>query len=292
MGWLVSSAVASPFRWFPAFFVATCVLLLIGLMVLRNQKRWVDPIRQLAELVAEARLGSIPIEEISRVQGGPAKLVPAIQDLLYELREQKTQISKLETEMKQRVATRTEALERQIGSLRQQATRDVLSGLCNRRMFDSYLPQIIEQCVADKLDLSLLMVDVDNFKPLNDSLGHGAGDDLLRDIGQIIRSGVRDNDMAFRVGGDEFVIVLPTCPPQRAQQVADRMAEMVDALARPLRLASPVGLSIGVASLSQLTLGDSKLLVQLADKRLYEVKSTRKTRSRNQAMPALVKKAG
>ncbi|HVT89729.1 MAG TPA: GGDEF domain-containing protein [Tepidisphaeraceae bacterium] len=290
MWWLVMAAIRSPLRWFPAFFVASGILSIIGLLVLRNQKKWVDPVRQLGKIVGEVRLGAVPIEEISKVQGGPAILVPALMDLLRELREYKNKVIELEAEMRERVATRTHALERQIGSLRQQATRDVLTGLCNRRMFDTLLPQMVEHCSVQKADLSVLMIDVDNFKRLNDTLGHAAGDELLRNIGQIIRSGIREDDAAFRLGGDEFVIVLPNSGPNRAEQVAARMTEMVDALAKPLRLAVPVRLSIGFASISQLAQPELKELVKLADKRLYDVKAIR--HQENKPRPSPVKKAG
>jgi len=71
-------------------------------------------------------------------------------------------------------------------------------------MLDQYLPQMVEKCRGAENRSSVLMIDVDHFKLLNDTLGHAAGDDFLRDIGQIIQSTIRDQDAAFRCGGDEF----------------------------------------------------------------------------------------
>ena len=117
-------------------------------------------------------------------------------------------MTEMDREVRQRIANKTEALERKIGSLHNQATRDVLTGLLNRRALDEHLAKAMERCAAKGLAVSVLMIDVDNFKPLNDTLGHAAGDELLRSIGQLLRSTLRDGDTPFRCGGDEFVIVL------------------------------------------------------------------------------------
>jgi diguanylate cyclase (GGDEF)-like protein len=169
------------------------------------------------------------------------------------------------------------ALEREMGSLRQQATRDALTGLFNRRMLDGFLPQMAEKCAAEQTDLSLLMMDVDHFKHLNDTMGHKAGDELLRDIGQIIRSGIREQDAGFRVGGDEFVIVLPEATPEAATSLAVRLTDLVDGLTKPLHLEFKPRLSIGVVSMSELTSADVRELLSKADKRAYEVKLSRRT---------------
>src|SRR5690606_14641280 len=126
-------------------------------------------------------------------------------EILHDLRQQKTAVAELHAETRQRVAQRTDALERQLGSLRQQASRDKLTGLYNRRMLDQCLNQLVDECRAGRRALCLLMMDADYFKQLNDTLGHAAGDDLLRSIGQIIRSALREQDLAFRYGGDEFI---------------------------------------------------------------------------------------
>ena len=148
--------------------------------------------------------------------------------------------------MHQHVANRTDALERTIGSLRQQATRDALTGLFNRRMLDQFLPQEIEQCWREKTNLAVLMIDVDYFKILNDTLGHAAGDELLRNIGQIIRSSIRENDAAFRCGGDEFVVVLPETGETAASSFAERFQSLVKGLARTLRIPQQPGFQSGL----------------------------------------------
>src|SRR6187200_1774560 len=99
-----------------------------------------------------------------------------LQDLLREIRQQRCEIATLKDEMRQRVAQRTDALERTIGTLRHQATRDPLTGLFNRRFLDQYLPQVVQRSTSQGMDVAVLMCDLDHFKLLNDTLGHAAGD--------------------------------------------------------------------------------------------------------------------
>jgi diguanylate cyclase (GGDEF)-like protein len=277
MWWLVWSTVGARLHWLHSLFVPVSVVLAGCLLVLRNERRWARPARRLVDLLEQIRAGDQAIESLNEIKGGLAELVPLIQQVLHDTKQQKQAMAELNDEMRQRVANRTDALERQIGSLRQQASRDPLTGLFNRRMLDAYLPQLLAKCREEKLDLSLLMIDVDHFKPLNDTLGHSAGDGLLRDIAHIIRSGVRDQDAAFRLGGDEFAVLLPGAGAEVAQAIAARMRDLVDALARPLRVAEPPALSIGVACLSQMRNVDHDSLLREADRKLYEVKATRRT---------------
>jgi diguanylate cyclase (GGDEF)-like protein len=286
MVWMLWTMVGSPSHWLHSLFLPSSIVLVIGLFIVRNERHWSRPARLLRELLPQIRSGAAPIEELAAIDGGLVPLVSEIQKILHDLRRQKTAVAELNDEIRQRVATRTNALERQIGSLRQQASRDGLSGLYNRRMFDVYLPKIIERCAADKMDLSLLMIDVDNFKVLNDTLGHAAGDELLRNISDIIRSGIRDQDAPFRVGGDEFVIILPGAGPGASEGLAKRLGGLVDALAKPMRLARLPRLSIGIGSLSEIAAGaDAAQLVQLADRRLYETKGSRRSKSAPPPLP-------
>jgi len=276
MWWLVGLMADSHSQRFQPLFLCGAIVAVIGLSIHSMARRWSHPMQKLVALIPQIRAGDAPMEDLEKISGGPATLVPQIREILHELRMQQAFVAELNQEMRQRVAGRTDALERKIGSLRQQAVQDGLTGLFNRRMFDERLPQIAAHCAQKKHDFSLLAIDVDNFKKLNDTLGHAAGDDLLRDIGQIIRSGIREEDAAFRLGGDEFAVVLCGAKPAAAEKLAARLVDLVDALAKPLRLNPKPRLSIGVAGMSQLGANASlKELTDLADHRLYEIKSER-----------------
>jgi diguanylate cyclase (GGDEF)-like protein len=276
MWWLVGFTGGAKDHWLQSLFVPAAIVLVVGLLILRTELRWARPARDLAELLAQVRAGDAAIESLSQIKGGLAELVPVIQEVLHDTKQQKQALAELNDEIRQRVANRTDALERQIGSLRQQATRDALTGLFNRRMLDTYLPQLLDKCQDERLDLALLMIDVDHFKPLNDTLGHSAGDELLRDIAHIIKSGVRDQDAAFRIGGDEFAVLLPGAGPEVAQAIATRMRNLVDALAKPLRVPVAPGLSIGIVCLSEMRNPDHDVFLREADRKLYEMKGGRR----------------
>jgi diguanylate cyclase (GGDEF)-like protein len=262
-------------------FVLSCslVLLVCGTIV-RWEWHWRRPMARLLKLLPQIRGGEGAIEEISTLQaGGFAPLLPALREMLHELRRQKMELQTLNEEMRQRVASRTNALERAIGALRRQATHDPMTGLYNRLMFEQTFARLVEACRHENHDLAVLMLDVDHFKSLNDTLGHAAGDQLLRDIGQLIRSSVRDGaDAAFRMGGDEFVILMTGADEASASALAQRLISLVDAHAKTLHTSPRPRLSIGAAQLSHMPADASpEALLGAADRQLYKVKSARKS---------------
>jgi diguanylate cyclase (GGDEF)-like protein len=208
------------------------------------------------------------------VNGGLADVSLDFVTLLRDYRQLQKRLSEKDHEADQRVASKANALHRVIGTLRLQAIRDPLTGLFNRRALDELLPRLIDHCRGAGEDMSLLMIDVDHFKPLNDNLGHAAGDEMLKSIAQLIRSGVRTaQDAGFRCGGDEFVIVMPGCPIGSARALADRLTALVANLAKTVRVTPKPGLSIGVCSINELPAPPTAAsLLQEADRRLYEMK--------------------
>jgi diguanylate cyclase (GGDEF)-like protein len=259
----------------------TLILSAVGLLIFRENHKWWQPSQRMARILKGCRAGELPIEELKKVGGGLAEVAEEVQAALHDLRHQRRLTTQLEAELRQRVASRTSALERQMNSLRAQATRDPLTGLYNRRMLEECLPRMIQECRAGAGELSILAIDVDNFKPLNDSLGHAMGDEFLRSVAQILRSGLRECDTAIRCGGDEFIVLLPGCPLDAARSLADRLAAMVHSLAKTVKSPVPPGLSVGTASLRRIATSSStelemSALLEAADKQLYLKKASRK----------------
>jgi diguanylate cyclase (GGDEF)-like protein len=219
-------------------------------MAQRNETLWAAPVGMLAACIAQIRRGESPIEDLNQFTGRLAPLSSAVVDIVHELRSTKQSLAALEDELRQKVVQRTYALERTAAVLRTQASRDALTGLLNRGMLDRLVPPMVEKSRAERSALSVVMADLDYFKDLNDTLGHAAGDELLRSIGQLIRCTIRDNDLAFRRGGDEFVLVLPGTDAASAHVIARRLAGLVDALAAPLKLANRPKLSVGISSIN------------------------------------------
>jgi diguanylate cyclase (GGDEF)-like protein len=246
--------------------------------LLKTLRRWFNPAYDLADLATEAQRGTISVEEMTHARAARGQLRPlakVIATILLDLKQQRAERAAIEQETRDRIANRTDALERKIGSLTVQATRDALTSLGNRRGLDLDLPRLLDHHHQNQTDACLLMIDVDHFKPLNDTLGHPAGDQLLREIGQLIRSTLRGQDQAYRSGGDEFVVILHGCNQTVGQAVATRLESLVRGLTKSLKVVFPPQLSIGVCAISELTEQTADMLLKTADARLYAVKSTR-----------------
>ena len=263
------------------FLLPTAVVALVMLFVVRHELVWKRPVRRLCVLVDEINRNEAPIDELSRLGGGTTALVPLLQNVLRENRRQRQQMSILQEEMRQRVASRTGALERKLGSLQEQASRDTLTGLRNRRAFERELVTQFEQARLNGSELCLMMIDIDYFKQLNDTLGHSAGDELLRSIGQIVRSTIRTIDSAYRYGGDELVIMMPGASLAEASATAGRLKSLVEGLVRPLRLRLPPALSIGISARTHSSAETAQALLDIADQQLYAIKQDRPVASRS-----------
>ncbi|MBW8368833.1 MAG: diguanylate cyclase [Arenimonas sp.] len=156
--------------------------------------------------------------------------------------------------------------------LEQMARFDALTGLANRRYFDERLSAAIARCRRQEAPLSVLYLDIDKFKPINDAHGHEAGDQVLRQFAQRLKACVREGDLAARIGGDEFALLVEGVEgPADAESVA---AKVIATMAQPVDLGGTsltVTTSIGVA-FSRRSLSADRLVVT-ADEALYAAKA-------------------
>jgi two-component system, chemotaxis family, response regulator WspR len=160
--------------------------------------------------------------------------------------------------------------------LKRLSSMDGLTGLANRRQFDETLEQEWQRAVRTELPLSLLFADIDYFKRYNDSYGHQAGDDCLKQVAASLQKTVhRPADLVSRYGGEEFVMILPDTTSEGALAVAEKMLKNIDNLKIPHKnsdAADHVTLSIGVATLCPQEGSNTDELVEAADKMLYKAK--------------------
>jgi diguanylate cyclase (GGDEF)-like protein len=158
---------------------------------------------------------------------------------------------------------------------RELARTDDLTGAVNRRSFFEAAQNEINRARRHRHPFSVAYMDVDNFKALNDTLGHAAGDAVLRAVAQAIRRDVREIDLVARLGGDEFVVLLPETGDGAARTVVSRVRANLSALAA--RRGWPVTFSIGVVTWTTPP-RTVDVMIRQADDAMYEVKNTGKDR--------------
>jgi diguanylate cyclase (GGDEF)-like protein len=160
--------------------------------------------------------------------------------------------------------------------LRHMSARDGLTGLANRQHFDESMDREWRRAAREKQPISLVMVDIDQFKPYNDNYGHQEGDECLKKVALVIAgSAKRPADLAARYGGDEFMVMLPGTEIRGAIDIAEKLRIAVEILGIPHTYiaASVVTVSIGVASLVPEQGVDPYHLIKMADRALYAAKS-------------------
>ena len=166
---------------------------------------------------------------------------------------------------------------RLLKKIHEMAVRDALTGLFNRRELHRFLDYEIINSKRYNHPFSLLMIDVDHFKGVNDLFGHRVGDGILHQVAQALLSNVRGCDMPARYGGDEFTIVLPETPGRQGWQGGERLRKVVEAL--PIQVTNKTGvaeninvtISIGVAEFPY-DANTADVLVEYADQALYQAK--------------------
>src|SRR3984893_7507514 len=153
--------------------------------------------------------------------------------------------------------------------IREQALVDPLTGAFNRRYLEAQAPRLAARCRAERNPVAVLMIDVDNLKQINDAFGHPAGDRVLTQIVNRVPSALRRSDLVARMGGDEFVVVMPEADPIAALQVAERLRRRIGDT--PVEGATGT-VSIGVAASRLYEEEELDATIRRADAALYKAK--------------------
>jgi diguanylate cyclase len=167
-----------------------------------------------------------------------------------------------------------EALQQALTTMSIEASVDTITGLANRRHFDRAIEKAIEQTDAAFAPLSLLMIDIDNFKYFNDRFGHVTGDSVLRLVGTALKQSIKGQDIAARYGGEEFAVILPDTDLRGAFALAEQVRRKIAGGELKRRVdgqhLGAITVSIGVASHQR---GErSRMMIERADSCLYEAK--------------------
>lgn len=170
-------------------------------------------------------------------------------------------------------------LEHSLEKVEELAATDALTGLYNRRHFSRVIEQLFAEAQRLNTDLSCVMIDMDGFKQVNDTLGHQVGDQLITTAGKVINANMRRMDIAARYGGDEFVLLIPHTTPEEASLVLQRIREEFKTASKALlKKDMKVTMSAGIASIKQLNPASADALVAAADHALYRAKQAGRDR--------------
>lgn len=203
-------------------------------------------------------------------------LLQSVKNLLRQVSNRNKQLSELNRTLEARVEERTQALSEANQRLGEQALTDSLTGLSNRR----HAMQILERLWAEAMQtggaLACMMIDADGFKEINDTHGHAAGDIVLRELAKHLKYAVRTDDIVCRLGGDEFLIILPKTDREGSIQVANHAHARISVLS--VAVAGGVwqgSISVGVATKSA-AMQQPEDLIKVADRGVYAAKAAGK----------------
>ncbi len=242
-----------------------------------------DGLRLCSQLRSLDRTRNVPIRAIS--EGDPtARLVRGLEiginDYLMRPIDKNELLARVRTQIRKK--RYTERLRDNVQMSIEMAITDQLTTLYNRRYMESHLHSLVEQTVSRKKPLTVLILDIDYFKAINDTHGHDAGDDVLREFAQRIKKSIRGIDLACRYGGEEFVVVMPETDLAVATMVAERLRRRIATELFPIQDGSKsleVTISIGISAHGK---DDTPAtLLKRADTALYRAKRD----GRNRVVP-------
>lgn len=172
-------------------------------------------------------------------------------------------------------------LQQLIDGLCELSSRDALTGLANRRSFERALDREVDRVARTGEAALVLMLDIDHFKRVNDTWGHGVGDTVIREVARSLADNVRPMDFVARLGGEEFAAILPNCAPAFAEVVAERLRMAVEsaAIETPAGESIRVTLSLGGAFAPPWVRSTAALWLERADRQLYRAKAEGRNRS-------------
>lgn len=254
----------------------TLLMVPLSYQIVRNV---VSPLRQVREAARSIARNEPDVRVNLKRKDEIGEMADSFNAMADQISATHKKLTELNIELEDRVFKRTQALEDANQRLREMAARDSLTGLYNRRHFNDLLAQLFAESTRYETNLTCVMIDLDNFKHVNDSLGHQAGDDLLRLTSNVIQRSIREADVAIRYGGDEFCVLMPQTAPTEARASAERILQrFCKDVERDMPNASVATLSIGLASRQGREPSTPDALVQLADEALYLAKAGGKNR--------------
>lgn len=250
--------------------------LLLLLLTYKLANRFSRPIETLAQSAHAVEKGQEDIRfetqtSIREIKG----LSQSLQSMTDTLLTQKHQLLDANATLEQKVAERTHELQVANVELAHIARYDALTGLHNRRAFNDYLSYLFTQTSRTEQTYAVLLMDIDFFKKVNDSFGHEVGDQVLQRVAEILPTTLRITDFVARLGGEEFIALLPATTLEGAMHLAEKIRSTIEQ--ESIIDNHPVSLSIGV-SLAQVDDADMNDAIRRADQCLYRAKQQGRNR--------------
>lgn len=236
--------------------------------IVQRDQRTEDTICESLESIKAA----VETGDIKRIKSSLTTTVQQVEETFSEQRREYEQ--RLE-ELNERMS----CLRKDLVDAREEMQRDSLTNAYNRGAFDTAIQRSLSMQLVIRQPVTLLMIDVDNFKQVNDGYGHAAGDDVLRQLGDTLaRNFIRKSDIVARYGGDEFAVILPDTSATHARKLIERFLER----AAGIRISAAPDEALVTCSVGYTELCDEdnvEVLVERADRALYEAKSAGRDRA-------------
>jgi diguanylate cyclase (GGDEF)-like protein len=259
-------------------------LLLLHLIFIPAMRRrlseHVKGIKEVLNAIRDLAAGSTPKPLAAGRRGEIGYLSVAFNDMACRLLASRKALLDANYSLEQRVEERTSELRQAAAKLDKMASTDDLTGLFNRRYFSEQSQMLFSEAIRRDSDLVCMMIDLDNFKSVNDTLGHKKGDELLCLAAEVMRSACRADDVVARLGGDEFIILMPMSDVAAVGKVAERLQEQFIARTGTLLAGTDLpkmpSMSIGISSRKLSKAEAFEGIVSTGDVALYEAKGAGK----------------
>jgi diguanylate cyclase (GGDEF)-like protein len=264
-----------------------CAMILTSIVVVplvqartRNRTRG---LKELFEAIRSMAAGLTPKALPAGMPGESGYLALAFNDMASRLLASRRQLTEANQSLERRVDERTRELREAAARLEKMASTDALTGLANRRALADQGQSCFDLSVRRGTDLVCCLIDLDDFKQVNDTLGHRRGDELIRAAADSILRACGPDDLAARFGGDEFTVVIPDSDMDKASRLAQRIQDdftrIVAELFQGSRIEKMPSMSIGIASRRQSGVVSFEELANRADAALYRAKEAGKART-------------
>ncbi len=260
-------------------------LLVVGVTVLLVGSWWLrrEIVHPILALASAAGAEPDETEESGPIhrQDELGTIARSLADLRGDVSEWRDKAESIERRIDTKIAAETRRITEDLKRIQREVWLDPLTRVNNRRMLEDRFPAIFDAQRQAAHDLTVVMLDLDHFKIVNDQLGHAAGDKLLVFVGELLRHCLRRDDVAVRYGGDEFLLVLPGTSITAAQELIDRIIALYRQQSKIIARTEPASsISAGIASLRHNHPATCHDLIESADRALYEAKQ----KGKNNAM--------